>query len=90
MTTIENLYYGNIAPHEKHVDPESRLAVLQDLLVSSDEYLTRLLPENCRGAFGAFKSACDEILSISELDSFAQGFRLGIRMGIEIMQEEAE
>ena len=62
MKTIENLYYGNIAPHEKHVDPESRLAVLQDLLASSDEDLTRLLPENCRGAFGAFKSACDEIL----------------------------
>ncbi len=36
MTTIENLYYGNITPHEKHVDPESRLVVLQDLLVSSD------------------------------------------------------
>ena len=25
MTTIENLYYGNIALQKKHVDPESRL-----------------------------------------------------------------
>ena len=48
MTTIEKLYYGNIHPHEKLIDPESRLAVLQDLLLSSDEDLTRLLPENCK------------------------------------------
>jgi hypothetical protein len=88
MTTIENLYYGNIAPHEKLVDPESRLAVLQDLLVSSDEDLTRLLPENCRGAYDAYKSANDEIRSLSETGAFADGFRLGIRLGIEIMQEE--
>ena len=52
MTAIEKLYYGHIRPHERIVDPESRSAVLQDLLVSCDEDLTRLLPENCKGAFG--------------------------------------
>ena len=88
MTTIEKLFYGHIRPHEKIIDPESRFAVLQDLLSSSDEDLTRLLPENCRGAYDAFKSANDEIHSLSELGAFADGFRLGIRLGIEIMQEE--
>ena len=88
MTTIEKLYYGHIRPNERIVDPESRLAVLQDLLVSSDEDLIRLLPENCRGAYDAFKSANDETHSLSELGAFADGFRLGIRLGIEIMQEE--
>ena len=88
MTTIEKLYYGLIRPHEKIVDSESRFAVLQDLLSSSDEDLTRLLPENCRGAYDAFKSANDEIHSLSELGAFTDGFRLGIRLGIEIMQEE--
>ena len=52
MTTIEKLYYGYIRPHEKHVDPESRFAVLLDLLSSSDEDLTRLLPEKFKGAYG--------------------------------------
>ncbi|MBQ6119820.1 MAG: hypothetical protein IJK98_11345 [Clostridia bacterium] len=55
MTTIEKLYDGQIRPHEKHVDPESRFAVLQDLLSSSDEDLMRLLPENCKDAYDAFK-----------------------------------
>lgn len=88
MTIIGNLYYGNIAPHEKHVDPDSRLAVPQDLRVSSDEDLTRLLPENCRSAYDAFKSANDEIHSLSEIGAFANVFRLGIRLGMEIMQTE--
>ena len=34
MTAIEKPYYGHIRPHERIVDPESRPAVLQDLLVS--------------------------------------------------------
>ena len=34
MTAIEKPYYGHIRPHERIVDPESRPAVFQDLLVS--------------------------------------------------------
>ena len=83
MTTIEKLYYGHIHPHEKHVDPESRFAVLQDLLLSSDEDLTRLLPENCKGAYAAFKAAYDEINATSQVEAFADGFSLGLRLGIE-------
>ena len=51
MATIEKLHYGRIRPHEKIVDPECRFAVLQVLLSSTDEDLTRLPPENCKGAF---------------------------------------
>ena len=61
ITTIEKLYYGHIRPHKRIVDPESRLAVLQDLLVSSDEDLTRLLPENCKGAYDSFKAAYKDL-----------------------------
>ena len=46
------------------------------------------LPENCCGAYEAFKGANDEIHSLSELGAFADGFRLGIRLGMEIMQTE--
>ena len=83
MTTIEKLYYGLIRPHEKIVDSESRFAVLQDLLSSSDEDLTRLLPENCTGAFESFKAAYDELYAMAETEAFADGFSLGLRLGIE-------
>ena len=83
MTTIEKLYYGHIHPHEKLVDPESRLAVLQDLLLSSDEDLERLLPENCKGAYESFKAAYDELHATAQVEAFADGFSLGLRFGIE-------
>ena len=90
MTTIEKLYYGQIRPHEKHVDPESRFAVLQDLLSSSDEDLTRLLPENCKGAYDAFKAAYDELYAMAETEAFADGFSLGLQLGVESYSRETE
>ena len=90
MTTIEKLYYGQIHPHEKLIDPESRLAVLQDLLLSSDEDLTRLLTGNCRGTYDAFKAAYDEMDAMAETEAFAYGFSLGLRIGIECCSRETE
>ena len=90
MTTIEKLYYGQIRPHEKLIDPESRFAVLQDLLSSSDEDLTRLLPENCRGAYETFKAAYDELYAITETEAFADGFSLGLQLGVESYSRETE
>ena len=83
MTIIEKLFYGHIRPHERIVDPESRLAVLQDLLLSSDEDLTRLLPENCKGAYESFKAAYDEMNATMQVEAFTDGFSLGLRFGIE-------
>ena len=90
MTTIEKLYYGQIRPHEKLVDPESRFTVLQDLLSTSDEDLTRMLPENCKGAYDAFKAAYDEMYAMAEKEAFADGFSLGLRLGIESYGRETE
>ena len=90
MTTIEKLYYGHIHPHEKLVDPENRFAVLQDLLLSSDEDLTRLLPENCKGAYESFKAAYDEMYATAQVEAFTDGFSLGLRLGFESCDRERE
>ena len=90
MTMIEKLYYGHIHPHEKLIDPESRFTVLQDLLSTSDEDLTRMLPENCKGAYDAFKAAYDEMYAMAEKEAFADGFSLGLRLGIESYGRETE
>ena len=90
MTTIEKLFYGHIRPHEKIIDPESRLAVLQDLLLSSDEDLTRLLPENCKVAYESFKAAYDEMYATAHVEAFADGFSLGLRLGVESCDRETK
>ena len=90
MTAIEKLYYGHIRPHERIVDPESRPAVLQDLLASSDEDLTRLLPENCKGAYEAFKAAYDELYELVQTEAFANGLSLGLHLGFECLGRNTE
>ena len=90
MTAIEKLYYGQIRPHERFFDPESRSAVLQDLLVFSDEDLTRLLPENCRGAYEAFKAAYDELYEMAQKEAFADGLSLGLQLGFECLGRNTE
>ena len=42
-----------------------------------------MLPENCKGAYEAFKAAYDEMNATLQVESFADGFSLGLRLGIE-------
>ena len=47
MTVTKKLYCERVSPHKQNVNPESRLTVLQDLLLSSAGRLTWLLPDEC-------------------------------------------
>ena len=49
----------------------------------SDEDLTRLLPENCTGAYKSFKAAYDEMNATMQVEASTDGFSLGLRFGIE-------
>ena len=90
MTTIEKMYYGHILPHEKLVDPESRLAVLQDLLVSSDGTLTLLLTGKCWEEFEVFKDIYDELYELAQKEAFADGLSLGLQLGFECLGRNTE
>ena len=57
-------------------------------MLSSDEDLKRLLPENCKGAYETFKAAYDEMHAMAQVEAFADGFSLGLRLGIESNDRE--
>ena len=90
MTTIEKLYYGHILSHEKTVDPESRLAVLQDLLVSSDETLTLLLTGKYWEEYEVFKDIYDELYELAQKEAFADGLSLGLQLELECLGRNTE
>ena len=56
----------------------------------SDEDLTRLLPENCRGGFESFKAAYDEMFELAQTEAFADGLSLGLRLGFESLGRDTE
>ena len=55
MTTLENLYYGNIAPHEYVVVRGSEYDTANRLVVRHDEALTATLTEQQKETFQKFK-----------------------------------
>ena len=52
MTTLENLYYGNIAPHEYEVVRGSEYDITTKLVIHHEQELSAMLTERdafCRG-----------------------------------------
>ena len=88
MTMLENLYYGNIAPHEKHIRRGSKLDKTISSLCSEEERLTSTLTEQQKEVFDRFKQCQDELNSITELTAFSDGFILAARLMIEVLQEQ--
>ena len=43
MTTLEDLYYGNISPHERYIKRGSRVDQLVKLICKNEESLTATL-----------------------------------------------
>jgi len=88
MTMLENLYYGNIAPHEKYIKRGSKLDKTISSICSEEERLTSTLTEQQKEVFDRFKQCQDALNSITELTAFSDGFILAARLMIEVLQEK--
>ena len=76
--TLENLYFGKITPNEQDITPGSVLADAMDQAEQCEEKLTALLE-------GEEKTM---LLRLMALENFILGFRLGMRMAIEALDED--
>ena len=85
--TLEDLYYGNITPHEKRIPAKSELQRMVSRAAECESKLTKLLNDEGKELFSVFMSAQQEIDSITAIDNFILGFRLGVRLMIECMDE---
>ena len=88
MTTLENLYYGNIIPHEVAIVSGSEYDVTNKLLVRHEEALTATLTEQQKEEFCKFKDNQIELLSLGERDAFIRGFSLAVRLMTESLNTE--
>ena len=48
MTTLEDLYYGNISPHERYIKKGTRVDKLVKLICKNEDELTAGLTEKMR------------------------------------------
>ena len=85
--TLENFYYGNIIPHEQKMAASSDLRRAAKKIAECEQQLMEQLNEQQQTLLAGLASAQQEIDSITALENFILGFRLGIRMMAECMDE---
>ena len=85
--TLEDLYFGNITPNEQKMEPGSELKTAVDRVVHYEKQLTELLDEDGQTILTKLIRSQHEINSITALENFILGFRLGARIMAECMDE---
>ena len=85
--TLEDLYYGNITPGKQQIAPDSELRRAVDRVTRFESQLTERLDEDGQTILAKLIESRDEIESITALENFILGFRLGVRLMAECMDE---
>ena len=85
MDILEELYYGNLFPHEKCAKLDDETKELLGLLNRNGQKLTETLSDEQKEILGKYKDCNQEISEICERNAFLNGFRLGARIIIEVV-----
>jgi len=86
MTTLEDLYFGNINPNERDTKRGSRMDQLVKLMCKNEDALNATLAEQQKETFEKFKDAQRELSLLTERDAFRSGFILAARIMVEVME----
>ena len=86
MTTLEDLFYGNINPHERYIKKGTRVDKLVKLICKNEEELVNSLTEKQKEIFEKFKDCTTELSLITEVECFKSGFILSTRLMVESME----
>ena len=84
---LEDLYYGNITPGAQRMTPNSELKRATDRVARFENQLTERLDEDGQTVLAKLVESQHEIDSITALENFILGFRLGVRITMECMDE---
>ena len=83
MKTIDELWYGNVAPLEQCTRGDNRLKELLSLVARNREELDSTLTDRQKEILEKFEENMNEMHGITERDAFSYGFRLGVKLMAE-------
>lgn len=86
---LHEFYYGNISPNEKSFVRGSEYGKTIKIVADSEEKLLKLLNDDETELFKTFSNAQGDLNEISVADSFVDGFCLGMRIAIEVMEKQS-
>jgi len=85
---LKNLYYGNISSCEKSFDRNSEYGKELRTVSETEEKLLSLLNEVEKELLQTFSDAHGNMSRIATADSFVDGFCLGMRIAIEVIEKQ--
>ncbi len=85
--TLEDLYYGNITPNEQGMTPGSEMKKAVARVTDCEKQLMEQLGEAEQETLTKLIRSQHEINSITATENFILGFRLGVRIMAECMDE---
>ena len=83
MKTIDELWYGNVAPFEQCTRDDKRLKELLKLVARNREELDSTLTDKQKETLEKFEENMNEMHGVAERDAFSHGFRLGVQLMAE-------
>ena len=88
MKIIEDLYYGRISPYEMSISATPEYQKLKTLSDRNEDLLRESLSDEQKELLEKLIETVTDISSISERDMFMAGFRLGMKLMIDVMKDE--
>ena len=83
MTALEELWYGNIDPHEAILQDDKQFKNLLSLMGRNRDKLSDTLTEQQKETLEKYDAAINETHSLAELSAFRYGFSLGVQLMTE-------
>ena len=88
MKIIEDLYYGRISPYEMSISATPECQKLKALADRNEDLLRESLSDEQKLLLDKLIESVTDISSISERDMFIAGFRLGMKLMMDVMTDE--
>ena len=88
MKIIEDLYYGRVSPYEMSISTAPEYQKLKALADKNEDLLRETLSDEQKDLLEKLIECITDISSISERDMFIAGFRLGVKLMIDVMKNE--
>ena len=85
---LEEFYFGNLRPSERRMSPSSSLRQAVNKVSQCERQLMEQLNEGEQAILKEMVSVQQDIDSITGCENFVLGFRLGVRMMAECMDQD--
>ena len=86
MKILEEFWYGNIEPPE-YVTSSKEYKKLQELICRNEEKLIATMTDEQKELFEKYTDCVREYQTITDCLIFRNGFKLGARMMLEVMED---